>query len=796
MDPITLNVVIPSIVNISCSFLTDLFKVYKNRTRSKTLTNEVQKFIFEYIDTELDSGGFVKFLGLPETTRDFVDFINYCTYRKQSNSKKTKFLLDKITFIDYISKKSIAFVQDDVGKSINEVLVRGYFTAVINILEDKLIEQLGPDNIGVLYFLNNSLKETEQRIIQSITSTDIVRQNHDHELVKEQYLKILKLRNKKSHVYGIDDLDLYSFYVFPKFHASEAEETRSDTIIEIKEKPSIVWTDIFKESNMVSVIGGAGFGKSLFLKNLINKFHELNIYDSSELMPIYCDLKQFKLNAKNNFAYSIEDFLIDCIIANTGIDKRLITKEYLNYFLMAGRCLILFDALDEVEVEERQDLNDLISSFFEVTNKHNKIIITSRSQGFIPKTRIVYKVCSVDKDQIEEYLTMMVKLRQFNVTNVVEFTRQCDGLIQSGFLTSLLTVSLLVQIYKAEKELPENKIDLYEKCVEYISKKREKDQKKSNFNFKLMSNILDNNISFEKLAWLSRPNNVEIKENEIKAFFLEIYEESYSSKNETRNAIDEFLKFCAQRTELYVAGNQEEHYRFYHRSFYEFFYSKCIINEYTENNLLFEELLKFGFDSEMFELTISLLKKHNYDRFKLFIKFLFDSIENIESIDNIEKEEMLLKACIMLNCSDQIQYCNKIYDYCFNENRVLKELENDNAHVYILPLLIKVENKMSRKLENDIISFYREEVVVAFLIKHMLRTPGFRFFDINLNYTFGALESQMNRAILREITTIYTIEELEGLLLRYVKVEAEKNNAFRRQLRKCIKKLSRNENVS
>lgn len=165
------------------------------------------------------------------------------------------------------------------------------------------------------------------------------------------------------------------------------------------------------------------------------------------------------------------------MISSTGIDKRLISKEFLNYFLGEGRCLILFDALDEVELEDRAELNDLISSFFEVTNKHNKIIITSRAQGFTPKTRIVCNVCEVDEDQIEEYLMKMVKIKQFNQQNIKEFIKQCDVLIESNFLSSLLTVSLLVQIFKAEKELPESKIDLYDKCVEYISKK-EKEIKK------------------------------------------------------------------------------------------------------------------------------------------------------------------------------------------------------------------------------------------------------------------------------------------------------------------------------
>ena len=50
--------------------------------------------------------------------------------------------------------------------------------------------------------------------------------------------------------------------------------------------------------------------------------------------------------------------------------------------------------------------------------------------------------------------------------------KQNKKLIDKVFLNSFLVLSLLVNIYKSEKELPENKLELYQKCFEYISNKR------------------------------------------------------------------------------------------------------------------------------------------------------------------------------------------------------------------------------------------------------------------------------------------------------------------------------------
>ncbi|MDN4616826.1 NACHT domain-containing protein [Paenibacillus sp. PsM32] len=798
MSSITSSFLIPTLINISTSLLMDIFKEYKNRTRLKTLCNEINKFIDEFKDTELDSGSFIDFLSHPNTLRDFTEYIDYSTFRKMQSNKKIKFMLDKDTFTNYLSQQAVNFVEKNVQKNINFYFTKKYFDFIIDIIEKKLISTLTAENVGVLYFINNSLHEMEKRIISNFEINEYSNINEDFEKVKSDYLKILRARNKKSHVYGIDELELYSFYVFPEFYVNEVngqntKYSNEADFAHLKENISISepikWIDLFKESNMVSVIGGAGFGKSLFLKNVINKFSEMSLHNSDKLIPIYCDLKQFKINSQMKSSYSIEDFLVDSIIYNTGLDSDSITKNFLRYFLKAGRCLILFDALDEVEKEDRQYLNELISSFFEVTNKHNKIIITSRGQGFIPKTRIVYDVCKVNIKQIKDYLLNMIKLKQFNAQNMQEFLRQSEILIQNGFLTSLLTVSLLVQIYKAEKELPENKIDLYEKCVDYISKKREKDQKKSNFNFKLMSNILDHNISFEKLAWLARPNNIEIEKNEIKEYFIELYKESYSSENETRNAIDEFLQFCTQRTELYVAGNKEEYYKFYHRSFYEFFYSKCIINEFRDNSELFEELQKFGYDSEMFELTTALLKKHDYSRFKLFIKYLFDQISPQEEFFFKENEEKFFRICIILNAADQIKYRDKIYNYFFDDKRILDNLGN-SLDASIISILFKSKNEMSRNLEEDIIKFYPNELLVIYLVSEALRMPRNRFRSFKMNMIFFHIRNILDKSIVNSFISEVDDETLYSLAQDHIYKEEDMGQIeFEKHIKLLVNRL-------
>ncbi|MFD3260752.1 NACHT domain-containing NTPase [Paenibacillus lentus] len=781
------DLILPGLVNVSCTFLTDLFRSFGKRPWDKTISKDVNDFIDIFIDSEIDSGSFVKFLQRPETTLNFKEYIKYIVYRTtyKNRLEKTNIILklSREDFIKEIANNAVDFIKLDVGKQISISLVTSYFDKLLYIIESKLVSKLSEDSFVILYFLNHSLIEMEERILQSL-KMPIKLQNDNYENTRKDYIKIIRNRNKRSHVYGIDELDLYSFYVFPTFEIFEKDKKK-------RPRKPISWTNIFNESNVVSIIGGPGFGKSLFLKNLINKHEDLSIFESDKLLPIYCDLKQYKIFSQKHSSYSLEAYLVDSIINYTGMDNKIINRDFLYYFLSSGRCLLMFDALDEVEKEDREEINNLITSFFEASNKHNKVCITSRALGFHSKTRVTFQVSQVSIEQIKEYLEKMCGLGLFDESNIADFISQCIILIDNQFLTSLLQVSLLVNIFKAEKELPMNKIDLYEKCIEYISKKREKDQKKTNFDFKLMSSILDNNTSFEKLAWLARPNNIEINENRIKPLLTTLYRRSYLTENETINAIDEFLNFCSQRTELYVPASKDGDYKFYHRSFFEFFYSKCIIKEYSDNLSLLKELLKFDIDSEMFELTTLIIKLHHYDRYYDFLDLILEVLKG-NTVEKFNQEDFL-KCCIMIYASDEVYCLNELLKKIMESNKILVKIDQAGSSQFIFNCLMLADNKGILE-KREFFELYKNELVSAqmlylildkvFTSSHLFK--GFYYpsnLFIHLRYIIGTEKIYM---IIAEEYDLQTIEQLffnrikihdtedEKLIRRFVKKEYSK----------------------
>ena len=694
-----------SIINISCNFVSDILKSFGNRTRQKTIETEVSTFFKKFEGTDLDSATFEKFLVSNTNILNFKEYINLERHAKIEEFNLT--LLSRNGFLEYVTNQAFDFIEIENKIKVSQKNIYEYMDYILKILESKLVKNLSDSALGTIYFIRESINELEQRLYENLKDSPKVFKNHDElEDIGSIYKKIVLKRNKKTHVYGIDDLELNSFYVFPELNIWKKE------ILEFENKDIIEWQNIFKESNIVSIIGGAGAGKSLFLKNLINKYEELNIFDARNLMPIYCDLKHYEKLLKNKTSVSIKDFLVKSMIDYSGMEETEITLELLEYFLNKGRCLILFDALDEVSKDYRNELNEKINAFFQITNLHNKICITSREIGFIPKTRITYKISPISIQQANQYIDKIISLKLFNKEYKGDFLNQCERIIDNRFLVSFLQLSLLVNIFKAEKKLPENKIELYEKCVEYISRKREREQKKAKFDFKSINVILNNDATFEKLSHLSRPNNNEADEKSVKSTLLSRYKRSYSSEKDAIAAIDEFLEFCLERTELYVEGLAEGSYKFYHRSFFEYYYARYLITATFGVDLLLEEIILFDVDSEIFDITTAILKKYHDERYIDFIEGVLLKIENLSMEDEIELYQFK-KYSLILAPVIEAEYINSYFEFCFNERKNLCSDPKESLTRFVLPLLFRIKPE---ELAEKYLEFYEDEMIAGMIL--------------------------------------------------------------------------------
>jgi len=639
-------------INIASAIIYDVAKkMYSKLTIDDKYRVKVKKYIKDNISNEFiplyELSSIEEFFSLPQ----IVDVINsYIVYVINGNitnklleinkhkPKQHQYISDD-DVIQYISKSFTAQIKDSIV-SYDELLLKRFIKHIFAMTSAFFVENMGLDSkVGVfetnrritsgINFLSWKI-ENYASILKNALEYPLTMKTSQYDKSRNEYMNILKRRHNKALIYLLDDFDLDKFYIPPSLTSSSRD--RLDKMSSIYEFEAsmlfrtssyVSWENIFGRDNIVYVSGGAGYGKSLLLKNMIINYEKMNITGSSGHIVILGEIKWF---LKNDGSFrSMVEYLNECV--NNYTLKRL-GDDFIQYYLDMGRCILLLDALDEVPMERRKELHHSIIANLKELNPNNKVCITSRDRGFIPVDEDIehFAIESLDPQQIEQYVDKIIKLKKFDPRDKVPFIEQAKSLIDKGFLNSFLILSLLISIYKGERELPETKLELYQKCLEYIANKREKSKIGDQFEWKLVAPLLKDN-TFIELSLLCFPNNKEAKASEISNKLMAVYKGIFKDIATLENAVSEFLKFCFERTELFVPANIENTFKFFHRSFFEYFYSKHIVLRSKNINEIYDRLTQFDVDSEIFELTLARLKLDKQDDYMDLINFVFDACE-------------------------------------------------------------------------------------------------------------------------------------------------------------------------
>lgn len=666
--------------------------------------NKLEERINDKFSTEYsglyNSGEFVNFISNP-TLKDIIEM--YIMYKITGNYNP---VIVKIKRTDHpvIEKDIIKFLWEklsteyyDVVTCPDRTLVECFFKNYFAFAKQYMLEQFNKEQKNELLFVNEHIDLAQEALLQRL---DIIKQGiedlkkyefskkgiKEYSKVVKEYHSILKTNHSSAHIYLLDSFEFSKFYVPPSLrHTAYSRNINDFSIIDIMQEKSEFddWKYIFDYNNIVYITGGAGYGKSLFLKKIINDYHKMHILHSEEYIVIYGDLKSF-IDEKGK-VMPLLDYLQYCMMKETLLDENKISKELIETYLKAGRCIILLDALDEVEKDKRSELHSRLISNIKNQNPNNKICVTSRNRGFIPEKEIdLYEIQKLDQKHIEEYLDNIIKLKKFKQDLKAGFLERSKPLVDNEFLSSFLILSLLINIYRAELDLPSNKTELYDKCLDYIAIKREREKSK-NVDWKLIIPMMKPN-TFIELAQMCFPNNAEVEKNDIIEHMCNIYSRKYSCEAETECAVEELLKFCADRTELFVPATGEDKYKFFHRSFFEYYYAQYIFLRIKDNVERYNVLKCFDIDSEVQELTVSMLKQKDEMEYQELVDYIFVQAEGRKIKDKLIAINILNQIILIM---DDIEYKNRyiqllIKDKDFIIENIGKIFNQQNAKQLVL----------------------------------------------------------------------------------------------------------------
>ena len=524
--------------------------------------------------------------------------------------------------------------------------------------------------------LNQKLDGLSRQLTKQMSGQKILRDSQVEEAWPEEFDGLIREYNaglraarNRIDVYSMNKLDFDAVYVPPTLCVSEwgqfkvpfisdpyimsaiqAETIKKIERATIEKLERVYWknyvqaaprrdpdivpaANIFVRSNIAYIVGGAGYGKSLFLRNLEVNPNCLRGFQEQPLLILSGDIK--RLVRQDRSLKTMQSFLEESFSNHSLAEPNEFAPDFLSRCLSAGRCLILLDALDEVGNDQRDAIHSLMIDYFERCAPHNKVCITSRVRGFIPREQITcFQIKPITTEDVGCYVDRFIALDRFDREEKERFVEQASVLVERGFVKGFLTLSLLMAIYKNDQELPANKVLLYKKCFEYMANSREKRKKllrnsETNelYDWKILGQFMQD-ATFMEMAQLGRPNNADIPQGQIEKLLEEEYRHNFYNRGECQAAIEQFLQFCADRTEILVPSNDRNgFYRFYHRSFFEYFTARYITVHTHRVEDTYAALREFGTDSEVFELLAVLYIQENPRYLRELMNYLFDMVE-------------------------------------------------------------------------------------------------------------------------------------------------------------------------
>lgn len=287
----------------------------------------------------------------------------------------------------------------------------------------------------------------------------------------------LNLRGLVSSNISANKIDIERIYVTTSFTTEGGDEDIKHLTLE----------GILQKSVRVVVLGNAGTGKTTLLSYLANTFASAmlqhstlpqNIFGISDnLFPILLPLREYGRYTEQNSMKSASpaDFIefLEYYFSqwNFGLPSGFFIQ-----FLERGNCIVLLDGLDEVNPSVREFVTQSILS---ITKRYpiSRFIVTSRPAAYFPYGLggdfAHYEIGGFDESAIAQFVHNWLGLV---IEDRAKSNQEAESLIHiittNPELQTLahnpLLLTVFVIIFYTQKQLPNNRTDLYEESLDVL----------------------------------------------------------------------------------------------------------------------------------------------------------------------------------------------------------------------------------------------------------------------------------------------------------------------------------------